>query len=232
LDNPGSKKAFVGRDGKLKFGPEVGNFKIAVFGRDGYAEIDRAGLSLSNQLRLQAWAHVSGILMIGNKPARNEKVVVEPNRVTFDQTGPDVMNHAEVQTDASGHFAFDRVPPGPVLVARQIEIPQPRGSSIGMNSQRQYLVLTPGQSAVVRIGGMGRRIVGRLVVPAELASRQDWNFEMGQVSPPRQPTAPMPDEIKNGTPEQVRKWREDFAKTDPGKAFYAAIDQWESHLYP
>lgn len=226
------QKAKVGSDGKVHFGPQVGDYKIAVFGPDGYVTADRQSLSKSNRLTLQPWAQVSGRLMIGKNPGANKMVTVNLRSETYDPAQPMIMNSMETQTDWDGKFKFARVPAGEVTVARQVDLQAGGNVTVSMATSGCTLTLLPGQSVQLQIGGTGRRVEGQVAIPAELANRNDWFFQMPRMGPPPPKLPKMPEEIETGTAEQKRQWLKDFETTPAGKAYQAAMDQWRANQYP
>jgi thiol-disulfide isomerase/thioredoxin len=224
----GCQQATTGPDGKFSFPPQIGPFKLVVFSADGYAETDQDALSNSSSIKLQAWGRIEGTLKIGNKPGVDEQIVVLPMESPYDPKQPRVYHQIETKSDASGKFAFDRVPPGKqISVSREVMQPTGGGGFFGTYTGTQKLDVAPGQSAEVALGGMGRPVIGHVVIPPELAA-QNWVFGMScrimtkMVIPP---IPAMPDEIKNGTIEQQRAWRMGFLGSDAGKAYLAATQK-------
>jgi peroxiredoxin len=83
----------------------------------------------------------------------------------------------------------------------------------------QHLSVPPGQTAQVTLGGAGRPVVGKLVIPADIAGH-DLAFgicNLVRQTPP--PPLPMPDNVKNGSILQQQQWYEQFLGT-PADAQY------------
>ena len=66
--------------------------------------------------------------------------------------------------DAAGKFVFDRVVPGSVTVARKIELSEHSYSSANTTE----IVVKPDATTRVTLGGTGRPVIGRVVVPEGL----------------------------------------------------------------
>ena len=158
-------------DGRVRFPQQSGPVLLVVLHPQGCAQVDSDALAKSSQIHLQSWARIQGRLMIGNKPGFAQRIVAQPAQPPYDRKLPYVFYDISQQTDADGRFTFDRVPPGEAWIGRQVI----SGSSLS-DTQRQNLTLAPGQSSTVNLGGMGRRIVGRVAIPPSLAQRQDWVF--------------------------------------------------------
>jgi thiol-disulfide isomerase/thioredoxin len=224
----GAAQAKTGADGKVEFPAQSGPYLIVVFNDAGYATADQDAVAKSNHVTLAPWARIDGTLKIGSRLAANEQIVVMPTEEQYDQNKPRMMNQIQTETDGQGHFAFDRIPPGTVSVAREVEQATGGGSFMGSYTQLQKLTLAPGQLAHVELGGMGRSVAGHVNIPPELASQQGWYFGFGtqamtRIDMPAQPT--LPDDVKNGTVEQKQKWYRDFMLSDPGKAYIAAMQK-------
>jgi len=234
----GCLQSTTGSDGKLNFPPQSGPFKLVIFSADGYAESDPSALSKSPVIKLQAWGRIEGTLKVGSKPAADEQVVVLLDMTPPIITEPRVYHQIETKTDADGKFAFDRVPPGDgISVAREVMQPMGGGSSVGSYTEMEKVDVAAGQTVQIALGGSGRMITGHAIIPQELATAQNWGFGMGcrvMTTPSVPPFPAMPDDIKNGTPDQQKAWRVSFFKTDAGKAYLAAEQTYQKqlHFYP
>ena len=67
--------------------------------------------------------------------------------------------------------------PGSVTVARKIELSAHSYSSANTTE----VEVKPGQTAKVTIGGSGRPVIGRVVVPEGLRQKQDWGYSLNQL---------------------------------------------------
>jgi thiol-disulfide isomerase/thioredoxin len=225
----GCQQAKSGMDGKLAFPPQTGAFKIVIFGEEGYAETDQVALAKSPIVQLHAWGKIEGVLKIGNKTAANEQIAVMINESRFDPKLPRVYHQIETKTSADGKFGFDRVPPGAeISVAREVFRPTGGGGSIGSYSVVQKVDVEPGQTVAVSLGGTGRGVIGRVLIPPAIAAAKNWVFGMNcsidrKLNLPKLPE--MPDAVKNGGPEQQSAWRAAFFKTDAGKAYRDATQK-------
>jgi thiol-disulfide isomerase/thioredoxin len=224
----GAAQAKTGADGKVEFPAQSGPYLIVVINDAGYASADQDAIAKSNRITLAPWARIDGTLKIGSRLAANEQIVVSPTDERYEPNKPRIMNQIQTQTDGQGHFAFDRIPPGAVSVAREVEQATGGGSFMGSYTQMQKLTLAPGQLAHVQLGGMGRSVAGHVSIPPELTSQQGWYFGFGtqamtSIDMPAQPT--LPDDVKNGTAEQKQKWYRDFMLGDAGKAYVAAMQK-------
>src|SRR5262249_8131124 len=121
----------------------------------------------------------------------------------------------QARTDNQGHFAFERVIPGPAAVSRAI----PTLPNHLLLSPWVHIEVEPGQTARVRLGGMGRPVVGRAVKPAGSKVSLDWTNSSNhfQLKPP-----PI-NEPKNMNKEQRAAWYKAWITTEEGKAHLAYL---------
>jgi hypothetical protein len=91
---------------------------------------------------------------------------------------------------------------------------------------RPAITTSRGESMSLRIRGMGRPVVGKAIIPPDLASRSDWSFMFSQMSTAMDtdsiPAVPVPDDIKTASQEKQQQWFRDWRNTDAGKAWMAA----------
>jgi peroxiredoxin len=117
-----------------------------------------------------------------------------------------------------GTFELHEVPPGKIEIGRSVAWSYAGHSASGI-SHMQHLSVPPGQTARVTLGGAGRPVVGKLVIPADIAGH-DLAFgicNLVRQTPP--PPLPMPDNVKNGSILQQQQWYEQFLGT-PADAQY------------
>jgi protocatechuate 3,4-dioxygenase beta subunit len=211
-----------GPDGHIDFSPQPGVFAITIFANAGFAEANQDALAKSEDITLTPWGRVQGRMMVGSKPDAQQDVdLSQSQNMPYDPAAPRIFYQHSAKTDDDGRFVFDRVSPGTWNISRRINI-APNSWS---NSTLETAQVSAGQTVIVNVGGMGRPVVGTVIVPPELASRTDWIFSFCQMSTHVDmvfPSVPMPDEIKNGSRESQMRWYQAWAKTDAGKAMMLA----------
>jgi hypothetical protein len=74
--------------------------------------------------------------------------------------------------------------PGEIRISRAIRFE--RGFSLG-GGPSATIDLAPGATVRLALGGTGRPIVGKATVPAEVVDRDDWHYDLGELS--REPIA-------------------------------------------
>jgi beta-lactamase regulating signal transducer with metallopeptidase domain/protocatechuate 3,4-dioxygenase beta subunit len=210
--------------GNIHFPQTNPPFLIEIFSDDGYASVDADALAKSNQIKLEPWGKITGKLIIGGKPAGAQTISVNPaqGRTAYDRSKPQVENDVQTTTAADGTFTFDRVHGGKMSVSRSISHAMGQGMSTTSFAQTESVEVQPGKTVDVTLGGKGRPIVGKVIIPESLAGKQDWYFDSCYAEGKQLIPVTLPDSIKNGTLEQRRNWLNEFMKTDAGKAFLKA----------
>jgi hypothetical protein len=223
IQNNMNSTATSGADGRVDFPPQTGNFRIVVFADAGYAESDQDALAKSPVVTLSPWGRIEGRMMVGSKPAAgvNVDLFSSVRYMAFDRQQPRVFDQLDAKTDDDGKFVVDRVPPGGWTIGRRVAL----SNNSWTDAAIQSVEVDPGKTVSVQIGGTGRAVVGKVIVPAELSSRSDWEYAYCQITSQRQiafAAPPMPLLIRMSSADAQRQWMQDWMKTDAGKAYFAA----------
>jgi hypothetical protein len=176
--------ARTGADGHFTFPPQEPPYTIVVLHDRGFAEqtIRSAGALLPAELKVRAWGRVEGTLRIGRRPGAGQ-----PLALSYDRTGDTPATipwwSGKATTDDAGRFAFERVMPGEVTIAREILIKRMPSSQTWGQSQTTRVEVSPGTTARFDIGGTGRPVIGKLTAPAGMAGPIDWTFSRNNLIP-------------------------------------------------
>ena len=116
-------------------------------------------------ITLQPWARVEGTVTIDGKPGVKETVKVDYDDLqtrlgeplTCTTGGRRIIRYFEAQTDAAGHFALDRVPPGKATISRYVELSQDGPMSSGVSVNGRSIDLVAGQTLTVNLSGLARQ---------------------------------------------------------------------------
>ncbi len=226
----GDIKRQVDAHGHLRFKPQRGAYLLAIYNRMGYAVLTHNALQKSPTVVLTKWVHVRGKLLFGNKPAPKRKVQATISMHWGPNTPPPydhgIMWQILTTTDSQGRFFIPQVPAGTGSIAMTIS-QEPAGgpSYMGSTEFSQPLVLKPGKTNHIILGGVGRTVEGSVEIPKSLSHRHDWYFQIGDVMTKFRPL-PMPANIKHGTPAHQLAWLKAFAATPKGKATIIANQKW------
>ncbi len=136
---------------------------------EGFAEITGDQLATNDAVVLEPWGKVEGTAWLSHEVATNEEVMLTDG-TRPGQTGINFDWSAyKTNTDSQGRFAFSFVPPGKRQVVRLI----PQGGGSWMWADQTPVTVKPDKTTTVKVGGSGRRIVGRAVA-SDSAQKIDW----------------------------------------------------------
>jgi beta-lactamase regulating signal transducer with metallopeptidase domain/protocatechuate 3,4-dioxygenase beta subunit len=224
------ERATSGADGRVNISPQTGLFGLMVVHESGAAYAVPAPLAKSRTIQLQPWARVEGTLRMGGKPAADEQV-------TLDLQGPEWgmprLNYDyKTKTDAKGAFVFERVVPGSGNVSRVSVTRMEGGMTRWTPTHTAKATFVPGETAHVALGQLGRSIIGRLKLAADVKPGNAWrhasvSLQSVATNLPERPKVPYPlgmDPEKDA--DAARVWWDDWSKTEAGKAWRAEFQKY------
>jgi hypothetical protein len=222
--------ATTAADGSFAIPKPPVHFELVVRAPAGYAQVSAETLADSTDVRLAPWGRVDGRVLAGTRPLANAQIY------TFETPAPygftTVMRQTQTTTDAAGRFSFPRLAPGEVRLAQHD--PQTRTFH-----RWSYVVVEPGRTASVTIGGVGRPVVGRFANPPAATRPVLWDYRSPTYSPTamlRQTDAPpvSPPEHRSGeTLEQWRAIEEAFGRTAEGSRYkLLELGGWKLRVDP
>ncbi len=178
----------TGGDGRFAFPPQEPPYTIVVLHDRGFAErtVRDADSVPPSELTVRPWGRVEGTLRIGRRPGAGESLELGYRRAG-DTPGTIPWWSGKATTDEAGRFAFERVMPGDVTIFRQILLKNMGSSQTWGSSHSVGVVVMPGATARVEVGGTGRPVVGKVEAPAGLAGPIDWTFSMNNLIPKETP---------------------------------------------
>lgn len=146
------------QDGRFQFPSREGAFTLVAMNDDGLATLNGAELNVSDVVKLETWGRVEGVIRVGARLAPGETV-----RLFY---SPDMSGNAPqpyfsytTTTDDDGRYVIERVPPGEVQVAREVQ----RSNQTIAYTHNSRVEVKPGQTTRVDIGGTGRPVIGRVI---------------------------------------------------------------------
>ncbi|MBC7785007.1 MAG: sigma-70 family RNA polymerase sigma factor [Burkholderiales bacterium] len=151
--------------GRFIFNPLEGQYSVITSCDAGLAVSDLP-LSADQTIKLQKWGTIDGVWKQNAGVAAGVNVVISVGRFGGDGAGFYVQTDRRTRTDAQGRFTINRVPPGVVQVSR--EVPIATGTAF---ISLQSVEVASGQTLTLDIGGKGRPVIGKIVLPPELASK-------------------------------------------------------------
>jgi len=159
----------TGADGRFSFPPQAETYLLVVLADQGYAEVTDEKLQSSPDITIKPWGRVEGLLCVGDKPAADREVFLKFTK-SDDPNDPQFEYEYSTETDTNGFFAFDSVPPGRVRIGRLLRL----SSRVTSLSHVADVKVEPSQTVNVTIGGSGRPVIGKVIVPAAILSHPKW----------------------------------------------------------
>jgi hypothetical protein len=164
--NNAARRMKTNSKGEFAFAPGAEDFAIVVSDEAGFAYERVEELRARPEVKLQAWARVEGKLKIGEAPGTNEVVRLSSMPRPFEWYPRELPAYTvalRTRTDGEGRFVFERVPPVSMEIAHSPAMGDRAPEPIE-KSQTRILLLKPGETARVDLGGRGRLVTGRVVV--------------------------------------------------------------------
>jgi len=174
----------TGPDGRFSFLPQTELYRIVVLCEQGCADVTAEQVAADSNIVIEPWGLVEGVLLIGSKPGVGEEIAVgygkypEPNF-------PQVFYGCVTVTDTNGYFVLDKLPHGKTHITHRMKL----GESTH-DSHSVPIEVKAGQTVSVTIGGTGRPVIGKIILPADYNEPIDWSHGNNQLSL-KQPQPPV-----------------------------------------
>ncbi|UCG58925.1 MAG: carboxypeptidase regulatory-like domain-containing protein, partial [Phycisphaerales bacterium] len=158
-------------DGRFRFEPLAEPYVVVVLGERGCAKVTPHEFAASRTITVSPWGRIEGTLRIGAQPGADRFVAFlhESNR---QQERPRMEFDYETRTDKNGRFVLTRVLPGEGVVTRAIPI----GARARRFSHSIGVEVKSSRTTRVQIGGTGRPVVGKVVIPDMIEKIFDWQY--------------------------------------------------------
>ena len=209
----------TGADGEFSFPAQTEPYILVVLHDEGYAQATDEEFAAEPNIVIAPWGRVEGVVRIGSDFGAGETVSLHYESA-YEDNRPRVYHSCNAVADVNGYFVMDRLPPGDARLGRQIRL----GSMRSTTSHAVRVQVKAGETTVVTIGGTGRPIVGRAVVPADYNEPIEWTRAHSSLGTPR-PQPPYPDNFQTMTREERLEWIVNWQNTEEGKELI------EQHLW-
>jgi len=167
----------TGPDGRYAFPPEVPPFSVLALHDRGFALVRSIDRTRDGELVLKPWGRIEGTLRVGSRPGAGLPLLLNGGGPRGDTDLAIPWFEYSATADPAGNFLFDRVVPGQITVARKIDLSDHSYSSANTTE----IVVKPDATTRVMLGGTGRPVIGRVVVPDGLRQRLDWGYSFNQL---------------------------------------------------
>jgi len=220
------KKFQTDSAGKFTFTPPPGDGTIAVIGESAFIQIPSDALAKSNEITLQPWGRIEGVVRIGPATAPvGTKVAGWAQNDDYNANRIPTLRH-EVETlcDDTGHFVIAKAAPGDYSFGRQL------ASHTGFTYNNSEPVhVDAGKTTTLTLGGVGRPVTGRIIVPSSLVTRINWQNSNERVTGIRahSPRPKLPDDFDDWDEATRQKWLRRYYASPEGKADQA--EQAKAH---
>ena len=161
--------------GKLSFSPKTEEYSLVILNDQGYAFAGKNDLASQGYLKLTPWSKLEGNLKIGSEPGANETIIYTPKSVPV-LAG--VTFNFQAQTDEKGNFVFDKILSGEGSVTRSLHTK----GNLNLNTHTVSVNAKSGQTEIVHIGGTGRPVTGKIMIPSQIKDRTNWQYIEGSLN--------------------------------------------------
>jgi hypothetical protein len=166
-------RAVTDAGGHFSLRPAPGEYSLVIIDDSGFVEVPKGKHDPQKPIVIQPWGRIEGRVMSGGEPVPEVQLAVR-------NAGEGPSTWSGATSDANGAFVIERVIPGPARVSRLIEMP-PNG--VLVETQSVETDVKAGQASHVQIGGRGRPVVGRALVPDGLP--EPWRADFAMLIPIR-----------------------------------------------
>jgi RNA polymerase sigma factor (sigma-70 family) len=170
----------TGADGRYAFPPQEPPFTVLALHDRGFAQVRSGELARDGGIVIQPWGRVEGTVRIGSRAGAGVALLLNGGaRGDTEHSIP--WFEYSATADRWGKFVFDRVVPGSITVARKIELSDHSYSSANTTG----VEVKPDRVTTVALGGTGRPVIGRVIVPEGLRERVDWGSSLNHLTAKR-----------------------------------------------
>lgn len=204
-------------EGRLTIPIQTEPFEVFVIHPAGYAHVKLQPGSSLKSIDLDAWSRVEGILHFGTDVAANAPLALLPDGTQHGDDVPSLSFDWKTQTDEEGKFVFERVIPGNAAIVRRVDfnvMPTSNGTAYSSLGRFEF---AKGRTTQLKLGGIGRPVIGKLARPEGTTGDVDWNFSLVTLAldVPNLPTLPYPPDIENDPVRRV-EWYQSWIRTPVG----------------
>jgi peroxiredoxin len=208
----------TGPDGQFSLPPQAEKYLLVVLHDEGYAEVTDEELAMDPNIFIEPWACVKGMVCVGGKTSPNEIIVMEYYK-RYEPNLPWLSFNYRTKTDAHSNFVIERVVPGKARVVHQTKT-----GRMMTQSHAETVEVIAGETVNVTLGGEGRPVVGRLVLPPDCNESVNWSNTIVTLTL-KLPGPPRPEDFNEMIKPEKRAWNNSWRQSEEGKAYIKM--EWE-----
>jgi hypothetical protein len=214
--------------GVFEFPAKLEPHTIIAAHENGFAEVRASNVVASGKVVLQPWGRLNGALRVGKKVEPGWYVNVQSPSWRYGEegrSGAPLSLHLKVEPDANGNFVLDKVPPGERKVYLQFKL-NDRESGRTASSHGVPVIVKPGATTEVTVGGGGRPVIGRIALLGGDQEDVDWHRDvhtlqsqmvMPQTIAPPVITGNMSNEARQAAYREYNERQAAFWRTEQGR---------------
>jgi hypothetical protein len=217
------------REGRFEFPPRLGARTVLAAHATGFAEITAAEVAKARKIQLQPWGCVRGRVQIGTNLPPNLYVALhnlQPRLAGVGQAPSPFSLLLRTRLDWRGNFLFQKVPPGEWRASLLLRYRDVTGEPLPF-SHGVPVVVKPGETSNVILGGPGRALTGRVQVTQGDPADVDWfrDAHLLSLQVPGTPEFTPPNRDRAKTEVERLKLQREFSQrvrafwaSEPGRA--------------
>ena len=216
--------------GRFEFAPKLEPHTIVAAHALGFAEVRASNVAATGKIVLQPWGRLKSTVRVGKGVEPGQSVSLQSGSWRYGEEGrfsPPLYLSLKAELSPDGTFVFDQVPPGDRKAYLQIKLNDRDSSRSTASSHGTPVMVKPGETAEVVIGGSGRPVIGRMTVaggePEDVDWRRDQHTLQMQMNmpaniPPPVITGNMTDEERRRAQQEYNARVNAFWRTPEGRA--------------
>lgn len=232
LSSSSIKRTLTDKEGAFNLPAVRDDYKIVVNHDDGVAIVTRDEFQKTNAIILEKWGRLEGVLYKGAELAVNNRVhlgndtrnsILRDIRVSYQQ---------EVKSNDKGEFVFEKVLPGKMTVSKIVEL----NKNSWTFANKTPVDVAAGKRSFVEVGGGGREITGRIILPAGI-SLKGLNPSPGGLrlktkadksdEPMDLPEMSFPEDFLVMSRKERNAWQAEWEQSEEGKAFLKKVQEMQ-----
>lgn len=162
-------------NGTFVLQPDDALIKVVAATPDGYGEAPMAALSANPIIQLQPWGRLEATCYSGGKPVSGREYGFKFSDVPADMLSFD-FNNPRVTTDTQGKVSVDKLPPGQLLMVRNVPIQVSPGGMGWTEGEKTPFEIKPGETTTLNLGLSNYTVTARLVWPAGMQRQANWQI--------------------------------------------------------